>query len=99
MDYYCNICKKPISKETFRFSMNKYRKPLCDDHQQQQPSLHTQQKMSPHTKTLQSIMKKRKIKEEIQGTPENQDAPRSIKDWINADMNTWDHLLKKKRDG
>jgi len=33
MRYYCNICKKTISKNVVSYSMNHYGKPLCMEHQ------------------------------------------------------------------
>ena len=33
MRYYCNICKKDITKEEFLYSIEKFDKPLCRDHQ------------------------------------------------------------------
>jgi len=101
MDYYCNICKKNITKEDYRYSMNKYRRPLCSTHQQEHISVHTQDKLSESTKSLQSIMKRRQLRDTIQETVEDPDKPRSIKDWIDADINTWDELLntsKQKKD-
>lgn len=32
--YYCNICKKTITVGEFRYSMDKYGKPLCREHQE-----------------------------------------------------------------
>jgi len=32
-DYYCNVCKKPISEKVFFYSKNHYGKPLCMYHQ------------------------------------------------------------------
>ena len=97
MDYYCNICKKPITKDVFRYSMNKFKRPLCPIHQGEQLSVHTQDKLSETTKSLQSMMKRRQqtISEINQG--EQEDSPKSIKDWINADIETWDHVLKKSK--
>ena len=31
MSYYCNSCKKPISKNVFSYSMDHYGKPICMD--------------------------------------------------------------------
>ncbi len=33
MQYYCNICKKDITKEEFLYSVKKFDKPLCREHQ------------------------------------------------------------------
>jgi very-short-patch-repair endonuclease len=33
MQYYCNICKNPISNDEYRFSKNNFDKPLCKRHQ------------------------------------------------------------------
>ena len=97
MDYYCNICKKPITTDVFRYSINKYKKPLCKIHQHDEESVHTQQKMSTHTKNLQTLIKKRHNQEEAYEEIDQQEKPRSIKDWINADIGTWDQILKKNK--
>jgi hypothetical protein len=34
MRYYCNICKKDITKEEFLYSLDKFDRPLCREHQQ-----------------------------------------------------------------
>jgi hypothetical protein len=97
MDYYCNVCKKPITQDVFRYSMNKYKTPLCSLHQEEHQSVHSQEKMSSHTKSLQSMMKRRQQTNEITEPQENEVRPQSIKDWINADINTWDEALKKTK--
>ncbi len=33
MQYYCNICRKDITKEEFLYSIDKFDKPLCREHQ------------------------------------------------------------------
>lgn len=33
MQYYCNICKETISEKVYQFSMNKYGRALCMNHQ------------------------------------------------------------------
>ena len=33
MRYYCNICKKDITKDEFLYSLDKFDKPLCREHQ------------------------------------------------------------------
>ncbi len=35
MRYYCNICKKTITEGEFKFSMDKFDKPLCREHQEE----------------------------------------------------------------
>jgi hypothetical protein len=36
MRYYCNICKKDITKAEFLYSIDKFDKPLCREHQKNQ---------------------------------------------------------------
>lgn len=34
MEYYCNICKKDITKAEFFYSKNNFNRPLCREHQE-----------------------------------------------------------------
>ena len=95
MEYYCKICKKLITIEVFRYSMNKYKKPLCKIHQKEEISVHTQNKLSYHTKSLQDLIKKRHNPQKSFEEIDQRERPQSIKDWINADTDTWDKILKK----
>jgi len=88
MGYYCNECKKTISMEEFHYSMNRYNKALCSDHQRSNGIRGT-------TKDLQDLVRERHKDELIQETP----ALKTIKDWIHADFETWDKVLNKKGDG
>ena len=88
MGYYCNECKKTISAEEFRYSMNRYQKALCSDHQRSTSIRGT-------TKDLQDLVRERHQDELIQETP----VLKTIKDWINADFETWEKVLNKKGDG
>jgi hypothetical protein len=85
MGYYCNECKKTISAEEFFYSMNRYKKALCSDHQRSSSIRGT-------TKDLQDLVKERHKDELIKETPEL----KTIKDWIHADFETWDKVLHKK---
>lgn len=87
MEYYCNECKKTISGEEFRYSMNRYHKALCSDHQRSDS-------INGTTKDLQNLVKERHKDELIKETPDL----KTVKDWINADFNTWDKVLKKEED-
>jgi hypothetical protein len=88
MGYYCNECKKTISSEEFYFSMNRYKKALCSDHQRRQ-------RMSGPTKDLQELVRKRHQDELQSEVPQL----KTIKDWIKADLGTWDKVIKNESDG
>jgi hypothetical protein len=88
MGYYCSECKTTISAEEFRYSMNRYRKALCRDHQRGASIRAT-------TKELQDLVRERHQDELVQETP----VLKTVKDWINADFETWDKVLNKKSDG
>ena len=88
MDYYCNECKKTISMEEFQYSMNRYKKALCRDHQRSS-------RISGVTKDLQDLVRNRHKDELIKEVP----SLKTVKDWINADFETWDKVLKKQDDG
>ena len=88
MQYYCNECKKTISGEEYHYSMNRYKKALCSDHQRSKSIRGT-------TKNLQDLMRNRHTDELIKGTPNL----KTVKDWINADFETWDKVIKKEDDG
>jgi hypothetical protein len=68
--------------------MNRYHKALCGDHQRSTSIRGT-------TKDLQDLVRERHQDELIQETP----VLKTIKDWINADFETWDKILNKKDDG
>jgi hypothetical protein len=85
MSYYCSECKKSISAEEFYYSMNRYKKALCGDHQRCSS-------ISGTTRELQELVRSRHADE---GTAEMPQL-KTVKDWINADFDTWDKVLKKK---
>jgi hypothetical protein len=87
MGYYCNKCKKTISGEEFRYSMNRYKKALCSDHQHSNS-------ISDTTKDLQDLVRDRHKDELIKETP----SLKTVKDWINADFEIWDKVIKKEDD-
>ena len=87
MGYYCNECKKTISGEEFHYSMNRYKKALCSDHQRSNSRSGT-------TKDLQDLVRNRHKDELLKEIPDL----KTVKDWINADFETWDKVLKKEED-
>jgi hypothetical protein len=88
MGYYCNECKKTLSSEEFFYSMNRYHKALCLDHQRSNCIRGT-------TKGLQDLVRERHTDELIQETP----VLKKVKDWIAADFETWEKVLKNKDTG
>ena len=88
MGYYCNECKKTISADEFFYSMNRYKKALCSDHQRSN-------NISGTTRDLQDLVRERHHDELIKETP----ALKTVKDWIAADFETWEKVLKNKDDG
>jgi hypothetical protein len=86
MNYYCNECKTSITEEEFYYSMNKYKKALCKQHQS------IDLKLKGSTKDLQSFIKKRHTQQRYEKNSEM----KSIKDWINADIKTWEKVIKKQ---
>jgi hypothetical protein len=88
MGYYCNECKKTISAEEFFYSMNRYNKALCSDHQRSRSIRGT-------TKGLQDLVRERHKDELIQEIP----VLKTVKDWIAADFETWEKVLKNKDEG
>jgi hypothetical protein len=87
MGYYCNECKKIISTEEFFYSMNRYHKALCTDHQRSTS-------IGGTTKGLQDLVRERHKDELIQEIP----VLKTVKDWIAADFETWDKVLKNKEE-
>jgi hypothetical protein len=87
MGYYCSECKKTISAEEFHYSMNRYHKALCRDHQRSTSIRGT-------TKDLQDLVRERHKDELIKEIPEL----KTVKDWINADFETWYKVLNKEGD-
>jgi hypothetical protein len=85
MGYYCNECKNTISMEEYQYSMNRYKKALCSDHQRSN-------RISGTTKDLQDLVRNRHKDELIKEIPNL----KTIKDWINADFETWDKVIKKE---
>jgi len=88
MGYYCNDCKKTLTAEEFFYSMNKYHKALCAEHQRSVSIRGT-------TQGLQDLVRERHKDELIQDVP----VLRTVKDWIAADFETWDKVLKQKEEG
>jgi hypothetical protein len=71
MGYYCNECKKTISAEEFFYSMNRYHKALCPDHQRRSSIRGT-------TQELQDLVRERHKDELTQDIP----VLKTVKDWI-----------------
>jgi hypothetical protein len=88
MGYYCSECKKTISAQEFFSSMNRYHKALCPDHQHSNSTRGT-------TKGLQDLVRERHKDELVKETP----VLKTVKDWIAADFETWDMVLKNKDTG
>ena len=88
MGYYCNECKKTLSAEEFFYSMNRYHKALCPDHQRSRSVRGT-------TQELQDLVRERHKDELIKETP----VLKTVKDWIAADFETWEKVLKNKAEG
>jgi hypothetical protein len=88
MGYYCNECKKTISDEEFFYSMNRYHKAFCQDHQ-------CRSSIGGTTKGLQDLVRDRHKEELIQEIP----VLKTVKDWIAADFETWEKVLKQKDEG
>lgn len=84
--YFCNVCKKTITEHMFFFSLNKYKRPLCNEHQNIS--------VNPTTNKLKDLVKKRH-ENELQ----NEEKLASIKDWINADFDKWESQLNSKEQG
>ncbi len=90
--YYCTICKKTITKSMFQYSMNKFKKPLCSDHQNKDKITNVKN----GTKKLQDLVRKRHSEK----MNINKLHLKSIKDWIEADLDNWaDELNKNKTKG
>ena len=87
--YYCNICNKTITKKMFQYSMNKYNKALCFDHQNKQKSVF----INENTMSLQELVKKRHSDVLVPG----KDNLKSIKDWIEADFDSWKNELSENK--
>ena len=73
--------------EEYSFSMNRYKRALCRTHQRSGS-------MSGTTKGLQDLVRDRHADELIQDVP----VLKTIKDWIAADLDTWDKVLNKKEE-
>ena len=84
--YFCNVCKKTITEHVFFFSLNKYKRPLCNEHQNKSTN--------PTTNKLQDLVKKRH-ENELQ----KEEKLVSIKDWISADFDKWESQLNRKGPG
>jgi len=85
MGYYCSECKKTISAQEFFYSMNRYHKALCTDHQRSIG-------IRGMTKGLQDLVRERHKDELVQEIP----VLKTVKDWIAADFETWEKVLNKK---
>ena len=68
--------------------MNRYHKALCSDHQRSNG-------ISGTTRDLQDLVRERHQDELIKEIP----SLKTVKDWIHADFETWDKVLKNKDEG
>ena len=85
MGYFCSECRQSISLEEYSYFMNRYHWALCRLHQRRTGTSGT-------TRDLQDLVRERHASE--LGT----DVPvlRTVKDWIAADLETWEKVLKKE---
>ena len=90
MSYYCGICKETITYAEYRYSIEHFNKALCREHQKE-PSNKTEKKIDSHTKRIQDMLKRSHQSKIKKDTVEL----KSIKDWIDADFETWDKVLNK----
>lgn len=67
--------------------MNRYKKALCTDHQRSK-------RIPGSTEDLQDLVRERHSDEVQKEIPEL----KTIKDWIAADLETWEKVLNKKGD-
>jgi len=88
--FYCNICRKTISKVAFMYSKDKFGKALCLEHQKEHnKDLKTTMGLDNHTKRIQEMIKSIH-KDELHTTEVELT---DIKDWINSDIDTWKKAL------
>jgi len=88
--FYCNICKKTISKGAFMYSKDKFGKALCLEHQKEQNKYpKTTMEVDIHTKRIQDMVKNMH-KDELQ---KHKVELTDINDWINSDFDTWKKVL------
>jgi hypothetical protein len=81
-------CKKTLSDEELFYSMNRYHKALCTDHQRSSS-------IGGTTKGLQDLVRERHKDELVREIP----VLKTVKDWIAADFETWEKVLKNKDEG
>ena len=87
MRYYCGICEETITKGEYQYSKDKFNKALCRAHQNEYQK---KTKIKPETKRIMEMVKGR------HKTDTMTKKLISIKDWIEADFETWDEELKEK---
>ena len=93
--FYCNICRKTISKGAFIYSKDKFGKALCLEHQKEQNTYQkTTMELDKHTKRIQEMVKNIRKDEMHKHKVELTD----IKDWINSDIDTWKKVLNGNKD-
>jgi hypothetical protein len=80
-----------ISEGAYRYSINKYGKALCMNHQEN-ITKNKVKALPESTKLLQELMKTK------HGTVRTSEEPKlnTITDWINADSDTWRKILNKE---
>ena len=93
-EFYCSICKKTISKGAFMYSMDKFEKPLCLEHQKMDKKYENNTiELDENTKKIQDLVKRIHKDESRTTDVELTD----IKDWINSDIDTWKKMLNKNK--
>jgi hypothetical protein len=85
MEYYCSECRQTITPEEYYYSMNRFKKALCRCHQRASGSVGT-------TRDLQDLVRERHADELQTETPQL----KTIKDWIDADFDTWKKVLNNE---
>jgi len=61
MRYYCNICKKTITKGEFLYSIDKFDRPLCREHQEIEKNMIESNNLNYHEEHKQEIQDKNQI--------------------------------------
>jgi hypothetical protein len=56
MEYYCNICRQAITQAEYLYSSNKFRIPLCRDHQEIERKKEIHSKAASTTKSLDEVI-------------------------------------------
>lgn len=102
MSLYCNECKAPISSDVYTYSLNKFQRPLCLNHQKKVPVSKANREISkpeptPEQKALHSALKRRGVPAKLEKWDGHKHIDIAVvSSRVNIEVDGKQHLEKKQ---